>query len=516
MEILSDGDRNMKLSTIIAALDVTNHVNMQNDPEILDICCDSRFVRPGSFFFALSGSRAHGAQFVKQAIQQGAVAIACEQSIPLDSLGELFSVPVLQVSHGRRSMAAAAAIFFHKPAHAMTLLGVTGTNGKTTITYLAEAMLKAAGESSGVIGTVNYRTSQWVLPASHTTPESNVLHRILDDMRKDHVSTVVMEVSSHALAQERVHGLTFTSVAFTNLTRDHLDYHQNLENYFGAKRKLVMELCAGIVVANADDPYGNRLLEELEREGRTGWGFSTCGRAAEIWARGVACDIDGMTGTLVTPRGEAPFRTSLVGGHNLQNILAAAGMVLGAGFDWQAVIAGINSLEGIPGRLERVSRQGVPVFVDYAHTPDALARALVALRPHIEGRLIVVFGCGGERDLGKRALMGEAAVSGSDLTIVTSDNPRSEDPQAIIDQIIPGLCKAGADSVSWKEASSGARGWIQEVDRRKAIEMAIDLAREGDVVLLAGKGHENYQTIGQTKLPFDDREVALHQLEARL
>lgn len=506
----------MKLSTIVSELELTNQVNMQNDPEILDICVDSRLARPGSLFFALSGSRAHGAQFVKHAIQQGAVAIVWDQSdILSDKPGESLAVPVLQVSHGRRSMATAAAVFFQKPAHTLTLLGVTGTNGKTTVTYLAEAMLKAAGENSGVIGTVNYRTPQRVLPASHTTPESNILQRILADMRKDQVSTVVMEVSSHALAQERVHGLSFTSVAFTNLTRDHLDYHQNLKDYFSAKRKLVMELCAGVAVANADDPYGNRLLEELEREGRTGWGFSTCGRAAEIWARGVTCDIDGMTGTLVTPRGEAPFRSSLVGSHNLQNILAAAGMVLGAGFDWQAVIAGIGSLKSIPGRLERVSQQGIPVFVDYAHTPDALARALVALRPHTEGRLIVVFGCGGERDSGKRALMGEAAGRGSDLTIVTSDNPRSEDPQAIIDQIIPGLCKAGSSSVSWKDAFSGARGWIREVDRRQSIEMAIDLAREGDVVLLAGKGHENYQTIGKTKLPFDDRQVALHQLETR-
>ncbi len=397
-------------------------------------------------------------------------------------------------------MATAAANFWGRPANAMSLLGVTGTNGKTTTTYLVEAMLAAAGERPGVVGTVNYRFAGREVPAPNTTPESTALQELLAQMKDAGTTSVVMEVSSHALAQDRVHGLSYTSAAFTNLTRDHLDYHGDMEGYFAAKRRLFFELLAGPATVNADDPFGLRLLDELGREGRTAWGFSSRGTVADLHVRDAVTTIDGMSGTLVTPRGEAPFRTALVGGHNLENILTATGLVLGAAFDLKDVLRGIEALENVPGRLERVSARGINVFVDYAHSDDALARALAALRPLTKGRLITMFGCGGDRDQGKRPLMGEAAARGSDIVVVTSDNPRTEDAQAIIEAILPGV------------ARGGVREQHVEADRRKAIDLAIGLARPGDVVLLAGKGHEDYQIVGTTKHHFDDREEARRAL----
>ena len=397
-------------------------------------------------------------------------------------------------------MAVAAANFFGRPANAMTLLGVTGTNGKTTTTYLLESILAAAGEKPGVVGTVSYRFAGKEIPAPNTTPESTALQELLAQMKQAGTTSVAMEVSSHALAQERVFGLSFSSAAFTNLTRDHLDYHGDMESYFAAKRRLFFDLLAGPATVNADDAFGQRLLDELGREGRTAWGFSATGRAAELFVKGAQTSIEGMKGTLVTPGGERPFTTRLVGAHNLENILTATGLALGASFDLAAVVRGIEALANVPGRLERVSGKGVHVFVDYAHSDDALSRALAALRPLTEGKLIAVFGCGGDRDKGKRPMMGEAAGKGSDLAIVTSDNPRTEDPKAIIEAILPGLAKAGA------------KGFKVEPDRRKAIELATSLAKPGDVVLLAGKGHEDYQIVGTVKHHFDDREEARRAL----
>ncbi|MBI5546453.1 MAG: UDP-N-acetylmuramoyl-L-alanyl-D-glutamate--2,6-diaminopimelate ligase [Deltaproteobacteria bacterium] len=483
----------MKLSEVIAGMEAKRVSGPQGDPEIARVTCDSRQVVPGSLFFALSGAKSDGARFVHDAVAKGARAVVCEK--PVEGL----AAKLLEVGNGRRAMAVAAANFFGRPANAMTLLGVTGTNGKTTTTYLVESILAAAGEAPGVVGTVSYRFAGQEIPAPNTTPESTVLQELLARMREASTTAVVMEVSSHALAQERVHGLSFTSCAFTNLTRDHLDYHHDMESYFAAKRRLFIELCAGPATVNGDDPWGKKLLDELGREGRTAWGFSASG-VADLYVRDPRVGIEGMQGTLVTPRGEAPFTTRLVGAHNLENILTASGLALGAAFDLSAVIKGIEALANVPGRLERVSGRGIHLFVDYAHSDDALTRALAALRPLTKGRLLVVFGCGGDRDQGKRPLMGEAAGKGSDLAIVTSDNPRTEDPQAIIEAILPGLARAGG-----KEHRV-------EPDRRKAIELAISLAKPGDVLLLAGKGHEDYQIIGTEKRPFDDREEARRAL----
>ena len=466
----------MKLSEVMAGTGARRAGGPDGDPEIRRVTCDSRQAAPGTLFFALLGAKADGAKFAREAVAKGAVAVVSEKSIDGLSGATSFEAP-----QARRAIA-------------MTLLGVTGTNGKTTTTYLVEAILAAAGEKPGVIGTVSYRFAGREIPAPNTTPESTALQELLAQMRDAGTTSVAMEVSSHALAQERAFGLSFTSAAFTNLTRDHLDYHGDMESYFAAKRKLFFEMCAGPATVNADDKWGQRLIDELVREGRTAWGFSARGRAADLYVRGIETSIDGMKGTLVTPRGEAPFQTKLVGAHNLENILTAVGLALGAAFGLEAAVKGVEALANVPGRLERVGGKGINVFVDYAHSDDALTRALAALRPLTRGRLLCVFGCGGDRDQGKRPMMGEAAAKGSDLAIVTSDNPRTEDPQAIIDAIVPGLKKAGA------------KEFRVEVDRRKAIELAVSLAKPGDVILLAGKGHEDYQIVGSEKHHFDDRE----------
>ncbi len=485
----------MKLSQVMAGAAGRQVAGPSGDPEVLRVTCDSRQVEPGSLFFALAGARADGSQFAREAAGKGAVAVVGERAV--EGLGE---AQMIEVANGRRAMAVAAANFFGRPANSLTLLGVTGTNGKTTTTYLVESVLRAAGERPGVVGTVSYRFGGREIPAPNTTPESTALQELLAQMKAAGTTSVVMEVSSHALAQERVHGLSYTSAAFTNLTRDHLDYHHDMEGYFAAKRRLFFELLSGPATINADDPWGQRLLDELGREGRTAWGFSASGRTADLYVRDCRSSIEGMQGTLVTPRGEAPFETRLVGQHNLENVLTAAGLALGAAFELEDVVRGIEALANVPGRLERVSGKGLHVFVDYAHSDDALTRALAALRPLAGGRLIVVFGCGGDRDKGKRPLMGEAAGKGSDLAVVTSDNPRTEDPKAIIEAVVPGLER------------SGAKGFEVEPDRRRAIELAVSLARPGDVILLAGKGHEDYQIVGTTKHHFDDREEARRAL----
>jgi UDP-N-acetylmuramoyl-L-alanyl-D-glutamate--2,6-diaminopimelate ligase len=324
----------------------------------------------------------------------------------------------------------------------------------------------------------------------------------------------VLEVSSHALAQERAAGLSFAVAGFTNLSRDHLDYHGDMESYFLAKRRLFTEALArrGVAVVNGDDAYGARLALELGARGRTAWRYGLA-HGREIAAFAPRVGLDGLAAEVSTPAGEVSLRSPLVGAHNLENLLCAAGMALALGLPPAAVERGLAGCAGAPGRLERVEGRGVRAFVDYAHTPDALSRALAALRALGPRRLLVVFGCGGDRDRGKRPLMGEAAARGADLAVVTSDNPRTEDPGAIIAEVVPGLAGAGARRLSQAEARGGADGFAVEPDRRAAIALAVAAARPGDAVLLAGKGHEDYQIVGAEKRPFDDREEARRALE---
>lgn len=504
----------MKLTDVLAGCGAEQTSGGRTAVDVTGVTQDSRKVKPGDLFVAVPGTKEDGAQFVGEAVSRGAVAVVSEKAISSQ-------VPFFKVSNARKALALIAANFHGRPADKLTLLGVTGTNGKTTTTYLLEAMATAAYSSTGVIGTLGYKVGGQFHPTAHTTPDPLELHRILKEMVDAGVETVVMEVSSHALLQERVHGITFKAAAFTNLTRDHLDYHKDLEDYFQAKRKLFVENLAqgGVAVVNGDDTYATRIYNELRGQKRMAWKFSRTGNG-EISAADVSFNLQGIKGVLKTPAGDIPVKSRLLGPHNLENILAAAGLALGAGFARRKdVQLGIERMGGVPGRMERVENHGPPaapaVFVDYAHTDDALKRALEAARAMAKGRVITVFGCGGDRDQGKRPLMGAAAAEAADLVVVTSDNPRTEDPEEIISQVTPGLEKSGMRRISAGKAKSGEKGYLVEADRKGAIETAISLAKEDDVVLIAGKGHETYQIIGTEKRAFDDREVAARALAIR-
>ncbi|HEY6106114.1 MAG TPA: UDP-N-acetylmuramoyl-L-alanyl-D-glutamate--2,6-diaminopimelate ligase, partial [Anaeromyxobacteraceae bacterium] len=456
-------------------------------------------------FFALEGTRADGHDFAAAAARAGAVAVVAER--PVDA----GPAPVLLATNARRAMALAAANFHGHPGDRLTLAGVTGTKGKTTVSYLLESAATEAGIPCGVVGTVTWRWPGTSRPASHTTPESTELQAILAEMVKAGARLAVLEASSHALAQERVAGLAFRAAAFLNLSRDHLDYHRDLEDYFLAKRRLFEQLAPdGQAVVNAGDAHGARLAAELQATGRRVWRYGTPG--AELAAREARVGLTGIEAVLSTPRGDLPVRSPLIGRHNLENLLAAAGLALGLGLEPKAVARGLSASPGAPGRLERIEAEGVSAFVDYAHTDAALAAACAALRQLGPRRLLVVFGCGGDRDRGKRPLMGLAAGKAADLVVVTSDNPRGEDPDAIIAAIVPGVEQAGLARLSPAEARRGAKGYAVLPDRREAISLALGAARQGDAVLIAGKGHEDYQIVGSEKRHFDDREEARRAL----
>ncbi len=477
--------------------------------EVSGVTHDSRRVKKGDLFVALPGVKIDGAQFAGEAVARGAVAIVAERSVDA-------KLPSVVVGSARKALATIAANFYGRPADALNLLGITGTNGKTTTAYLLESICSASGASCGLVGTIQYRFAGKTLPPTHTTPDPLELHRMFREMVNAGTDTVAMEVSSHALVQERVHGLTFCAAAFTNLTRDHLDYHKDLEEYFQSKRKLFLENLSpgGVAVVNGDDTYGNRIYSERRGSKRMAWKFSRTGNA-EISATNAEFTLAGIRATLKTPAGDIPIRSQLVGFHNLENILAAAGMALSGGFSRRDVQDGIERVQGVPGRMERVEAGGLVALVDYAHTDDALKRALESVRTLSKGRLLVVFGCGGDRDRGKRPLMGLAAAEGADLAVVTSDNPRSEDPDEIIAQVTSGMERGGFRRISVGKARSGEKGYLVESDRKQAIVLAASLAKPGDVILIAGKGHEAYQHIDEEKHPFDDRQEAAEALKAR-
>jgi UDP-N-acetylmuramoyl-L-alanyl-D-glutamate--2,6-diaminopimelate ligase len=496
--------RGMRLSALTAGTGARGDLGA--DPEIRAVTGDSRQVAPGTLFFALPGATQDGHAFAAEAARRGAAAVVAER--PVDCAPAL----LLLAPSSRRAMALAAAALHGHPGRDLTLAAVTGTNGKTTVSYLTEACVAAAGVPAGVIGTITHRWPGVERPASHTTPESTVVQALLAEMRDGGARLVVMEVSSHALAQERVAGLRFQAAGFTNLTRDHLDYHGDMEGYFAAKRRLFQEHLApdGTAVVNARDPWGARLADQLG-PGRQVWRYG--GREGDaLHAEGLAQSLAGIRGLVRTPRGPLELRSPLVGAHNVENLLCAAGLALALGVPLEAVARGLAASPGAPGRLERIDGPGFPVFVDYAHTDDALARVLSALRALGPRRLVAAFGCGGDRDRGKRPLMGEAAGRGADLTVVTSDNPRTEAPEAIIAEILPGLERAGRRRLTAAEARAGQPGYLVEPDRRAAIALAISCAREGDAVLLAGKGHEDYQLVGTERRHLDDREEARRAL----
>jgi UDP-N-acetylmuramoyl-L-alanyl-D-glutamate--2,6-diaminopimelate ligase len=488
--------------TFQQVLDGAEVLALSGDPGVSRVEYDSRRVKPGSLFVAMRGESSDGNQFIDQAIAAGAVAVVTDSAAEKPRLGVAWAV----VPNGRRALARISANFYKKPAERIAITGITGTNGKSTTAFLLESILTAAGRKSALIGTIEYHVAGKVLPAPHTTPEALELNRIFSEALGWGATDAVMEVSSHALAQERVFGVSFDVAVFTNLTRDHLDYHKTMEEYFAAKRVL-FEGCGTdaprAVVTNLDDEYGAKLAEFSRKRSsvvlKYGW------ERGDLHAEKVEITTRGTRFDLVTPAGKMGVFSTLIGRVNVYNILAAAGAGYARGCAAQAIAAGIDKLACVPGRFERVEcGQPFTVVVDYAHTDDAL-RNLTALARELvsaeRGRVLTVFGCGGDRDRKKRPLMGEAAGRGSDFVVLTSDNPRSEDPVAIINDAVVGLQKTGVK-------------YSVEPDRRKAIALAIGEARPGDIVLLAGKGHEKVQVTREGPLPFDDLEVARAALRA--
>jgi UDP-N-acetylmuramoyl-L-alanyl-D-glutamate--2,6-diaminopimelate ligase len=457
---------------------------------VRDVQHDSRRVHEGDLFVAIPGAKLDGAKFVADAIGRGAAAVAAETDVDA-------SVPSLRVDDARRTLSLAAHAVHGDPTAKLACVGVTGTNGKTTTTWILDEALRALGRSPALMGTVETRGPGFRETSAYTTPEGDEIARFARRMLDAGATHLVMEVSSHALALSRADGIHFEVAAFSNLTQDHLDFHGTMDAYFEAKARLFTELAPKHAVINVDDPAGARLASRLERASATV--VRTVARTSPTATMRVdewTMSRDGIR-AVVVEAGRRPLtlRSPMVGAHNVDNLLLAAGILRALGVGDDDVERALASVRGAPGRLERVEDpRDVAVFVDYAHTPDALAKALDALRPITPGKLFAVFGCGGDRDKAKRPLMGEAAATRADVCIVTSDNPRTEDPRAIVDMILPGV--------------RAAKETVVEVDRRTAIGLALARATSGDTVLVAGKGHEDYQILGTTKIHFDDREEA--------
>ncbi len=468
------------------------------NPGIGGLGYDSRRIKPGDLFVAMRGESSNGNKFIDQAIAAGAVAIVTDSATEKPRP----DVAWAQVSHGRRALARLSANFHKKPAERLAISGITGTNGKSTTAFLLESILAAADRKSALIGTIEYHVAGKILPAPHTTPEALELNRILGEALGQGATEAVMEVSSHALEQQRVYGIPFNVAVFTNLTRDHLDYHHTMEEYFSSKQVL-FEGCGTeaprAAVLNTDDEHGQKLVKiskkrssEVFTYGLTKGDFHS--EKVEITPRGTRFD-------LITPEETIPLFSPLIGKVNVYNTLAAAGSAYARNCAPEFIAQGVAALARVPGRFERVDcQQPFTVVVDYAHTDDALRNLTALAREFVQqagqkGRVITVFGCGGDRDRAKRPLMGEAAGRGSDFVVLTSDNPRSEDPLAIINDAMVGLQRSGAK-------------YKTEPDRKAAITLAVGEANPGDIVLIAGKGHEKVQVTRDGSFPFDDAEVA--------
>jgi UDP-N-acetylmuramoyl-L-alanyl-D-glutamate--2,6-diaminopimelate ligase len=469
------------------------------DREVAGITYDSRRVTPGMVFIAIPGQHVDGHEFIGTAVERGASAVICERSrlVP----GRVTKIHVADV---REAMACAARSYYQHPSAKLKVIGVTGTNGKTTVAFMIKAILEAADIKTGLMGTVRYEIGDRVIPAQRTTPESIEVQQMMSQMLKADCQACVMEVSSHALDQKRVHGVEFDVGIFTNLTRDHLDYHGTMENYFAAKKKLFSSLGQGtkkgMSVINIDDDYGARLVAEGDGvEIQLTYGF---GEKARLRATKIELNADGSRFVVEAPGRKFAVRLPLIGRHNIYNALAAVGACLALRIDVVKIQAALNALPPVSGRLEMVSAgQPFGVFVDYAHTDDALKNVLTTLREITKGRVLLAFGCGGNRDSGKRAKMGRIAAELADFTLITSDNPRKEDPARIAAQVEEGYKSVRVDA------------YELELDRRRAIQHIIARAKPGDSVLIAGKGHETYQEFEDTVVPFDDRVHAQEALE---
>lgn len=494
----------MTVAQLVAALNGQVAIVEQRgalDRSVTSVTDDSRAVASGSLFVAVKGERADGHRFMAQAVQAGAAAIVAQESV------ELGSLPFVKVADSRKALGLIGSRFYGDPSARLSMIGVTGTNGKTTTTYLCKALLEGIGRHVGLIGTVAYQIGEETIPASHTTPGALELQGLLMKMVQAKLDSVVMEVSSHALAMDRTAGCEYDAAVFTNLTQDHLDYHRTMEEYFQAKLRLFTGLGRGKkagqrAIVNMDDPRGAQIRAACRVPV---WSYAMKGQA-DLKAEKVRLSMNGSTFTAATPSGTFTVESRLVGEHNVYNLLGAIGVALHAGATCDQVHEAVARVTNVPGRFERVSAgQDFTVVVDYAHTEDALVRLLTAAQTLKTHRIITLFGCGGDRDRGKRPKMGRVAVEYSDVVVLTSDNPRTEDPMAILREVEVGVREAlqGRSHVEYHLVP----------DRREAIGTAVRLARSGDIVLIAGKGHEDYQIVGTKKVHFDDREVAREAIQ---
>jgi UDP-N-acetylmuramoyl-L-alanyl-D-glutamate--2,6-diaminopimelate ligase len=488
----------MKLSTVLREVEADLPPSAAGI-EIRQVACDSRKVQPGSLFFALHGAKVDGNAFVRDAAARGAAVIASEENPPEGLLG---SVVWIRARDARKALAVTAANFFGHPASALQLVAVTGTNGKTTTTSVLDSIIKASGAKTGLFGTIAYHTPAGDYPAPNTTPESVDLQGFLAEIRDAGGRYGVLEASSHSLAMDRLWGCHFAAAVFTNLTREHMDYHKTFDDYFAAKRRLFVGTGAGtpdVGILNVDDEYGKQLAGLAKKT--VTYGLET---PADITTKKFQLTFSGLSFIAQTPRGKVHVSSRLVGRINVYNVLAAIGGAQALGLENEIIEAGIRNLESVSGRFQRIDC-GQPFFVvvDYAHTDDALESLIGTARElNPKGRIITLFGCGGGKDRTKRPVMGEVAGRLSDLTILSNDNPKHEDPLKIISDIVVGLQKTNGK-------------YLIEPDREKAIALAMDQARSGDIVLLAGKGHEDYQILADRTLHFDDREQARRALADR-
>lgn len=497
-----------ELLTVVADLSpLPAHPALQ--AEVKGLSTNSHACQPGDLFIGMPGTRVDGGEFWESAIASGAVAAvispqAAQKQPTLDKTVQGKVPCVIPVPRITQACAQIAAAFHRYPARQLKLVGVTGTNGKTTTTHLIDFFLTQAHLPTALLGTLYTRWPGFVETAIHTTPFAPELQQQLAAAVASGCQMGVMEISSHALAQGRVLGCPFEVGVFTNLTQDHLDFHRDMEDYFAAKALLFTpEYLQGRAVINYDDPYGRRLLERLDS--KRVWSYSVSDQSADLWMSSLNYSSTGVSGQLHTPQGNAVFKSPLVGQYNLSNLLAALGAVLHLDLDLHSVIAALPHFPGVPGRMEQVQigqDQDISVFVDYAHTPDSLENLLQAARPFIQGKMICVFGCGGDRDRTKRPQMGRIAALLADVVVVTSDNPRTENPERILQDILAGIPESVQPTVIG--------------DRAAAIRTAILQAQPGDGVLLAGKGHEDYQILGTEKVHFDDREQARDSLLERM
>ncbi len=510
--------------------DLTVTFSGNSDIEVKGISNDSRKINRGCLFAARKGSCVNSNEFIQGAIYNGAVGVLTDDigfDLKLNAAGA--AIPVIKTNNALKAYALISRLFFKNPGNEMTLIGITGTNGKTTTTFLIKSILKAYGFDSGIIGTINYEIGEKsVVPSSNTTPDAYELNKMLREMRNEDIKFCTMEISSHSLVQDRVYGLPLDVAIFSNLTRDHLDYHENMEEYFRAKRKLFFEILdkstkpRKFAVINNDDDYGKRLIGEIKarltgsRGNAPSFNLLTygLGKGSDIFAGDVEYLKEGLRININLPgKKKIEVFSNLIGGYNVYNILAAVSAAIAIGVPEKFIESGISNLKEVSGRVERINvknKKAPLVCIDYAHTDDALERVLKALKEITRGRLISVFGCGGDRDKGKRPLMGKHSSDIADITIITSDNPRNENPSLIIKEIEKGI--ENADFVGpgmIQEAVPGRHVYFIIEERAKAISMALSISGDSDTVLIAGKGHEDYMIIKNEKSHFSDKEEVL-------